>query len=63
MDNGDDTYDATGCSVWCRTGTLRVADAYGLPGVVMSSPHFLFGDEDIYQVGCLGASIQIFRIC
>lgn len=48
-DNGDDTYNATGCKIWCRTGMIRVADAYGIPGVVMSSPHFLYGDADIYN--------------
>ena len=49
-DNGDDTYNTTGCKTWCRTGTIRVEGAYGIPGVVLSSPHFLYGDEDIYLV-------------
>ena len=49
-DNGDDTYNTTGCKTWCRTGSIRVEGAYGIPGVVLSSPHFLYGDEDIYMV-------------
>ena len=54
VDAGDDTYDATGCKIWCRTGTIRVADAYGVPGIVLSSPHFLYGDADIYNEVGLG---------
>ena len=50
VDNDDDTYNSTGCKTWCRTGTIRVEGAYGIPGVVLSSPHFLYGDEDIYLV-------------
>ena len=49
-DNGDDTYNATGCKTWCRTGSIRVADAYGVPGIVLSSPHFLYGDDDMWKV-------------
>ena len=56
VDNGDDTYDASGCKIWCRTGTIRVADAYGVPGIVLSSPHFLYGDADIYNEVGLGST-------
>ena len=51
--NANDTYDPSGCNIWCRSGTLRVGAAYGLAklNIVMSAPHFLFGQPDLpYEV-------------
>ena len=51
--NDNDTYDASECSIWCRSGTLRVGAAYGSPElkIVMSPPHFLYGQPDLpYEV-------------
>ena len=51
--NDNDTYDPSGCDIWCRSGTLRVGAAYGLAklNIVMSAPHFLFGQPDLpYEV-------------
>ena len=51
--NDNDTYDASECAIWCRSGTLRVGAGYGIPklNIVMSPPHFLFGQPDLpYEV-------------
>ena len=51
INSNNDSYTAYDCPIWCRSGTLRVGAAYGIPGVVMSAPHFLFGDPDLpYEV-------------
>merc|ERR1711892_151896 len=49
IDPATDAWDVTGCAKQCPTGTLNLSGCKGGQPIIVSKPHFLHCDPDLYS--------------